>query len=283
MLVAAVLALLSIIIYPASILSTAIIALITLRKGWYEGSLIIGSASIVTGILGYFLIKNYTLAIGYALVLFIPVWLIAIVLREGKKLSFAFEIAIFISTLGILALYLFNSDPQAMWKSYLTTIMQPILSNSEAPIDDIKMSISFLSKYMSGFMAAGMISGLFAGLLLGRWWQSVLFNPGGFRAEFLQLKTSPILGISSILLLVAALLSHGKISEMSWNIVIVFFVFYSFTGVSVLHTVFSTMQQKKIILSVFYIISFLVPHLLFIVASIGLADTWVDFRSKIKK
>lgn len=47
--------------------------------------------------------------------------------------------------------------------------------------------------YVLGFLAWLTAMQLVASLLLGRWWQAVLYNPGGFRAEFHGLRLDRVL------------------------------------------------------------------------------------------
>jgi hypothetical protein len=109
----------------------------------------------------------------------------------------------------------------------------------------------------------------------------VLYNPGGFRQEFLSLSTQPRLAIGSIVVVVIALLSSGVISEIFWNITILLFVLYTFIGAAVLHAVFASMKMSRYIVPMFYLTLFLIPHAMLPVALIGLGDTWLNLRSKI--
>ena len=51
--------------------------------------------------------------------------------------------------------------------------------------------IEGLSRWMTGAFAASLYVQFLLALLLGRWWQAVLYNPGGFGAEFRGLRLSP--------------------------------------------------------------------------------------------
>ena len=94
MIVASTLALLSLIFPPVSVLSSAAVALVTLRRGAFEGLFILVCSSVAAGLLGLLALGNYQFALLYVMVLWLPVWLISIVLREGRHLSLAVEIAI---------------------------------------------------------------------------------------------------------------------------------------------------------------------------------------------
>jgi hypothetical protein len=277
MIVASTLALLSLIIPPVSIVSSATVALVTLRRGAFDGFSVLGCSTIAAGLLGFFLIGNFQFALLYVMVLWIPVWLISIVLREGRHLSLAVEIAILLGILGVIGFYLTIDEPVAMWKQVL---VQMIPAN--APVENIQNTIDLLAHFMTGVVAAGSVFGLLFGLFLGRWWQALLFNPGGFKEEFLSLKTQPRLALGSAAIVVFALATKGAASEIAFNIAIPLFVLYTFIGSAILHTVFASMKQSRYIVPMFYLTVFLIPHVMLPVAVVGLIDPWLDLRKKIK-
>ena len=275
MIVASSLALLSLMMPPVSIVSSAAVALVTLRRGASEGLTILVCSSLAAGLLGFLAIGNYQFALLYVMVLWLPVWLISIVLREGQHLSLAVEIAILIGIFGVIGFYLYTPEPAAMWEAVLSQMVP-----ADAPVADIQRTIDVISHYMTGVVAAGSVFGLLLGLFLGRWWQANLYNPGGFKQEFLALDTKPRLSIGSIVVVAIALASTGEISEIAWNVSILLFVLYTVTGTSVLHTVFSKMKLGRYMVPMLYITLFLIPHAMLLVALVGLSDPWLDLRKK---
>ncbi|MGZ8187035.1 MAG: hypothetical protein ACXWTW_00435 [Methylobacter sp.] len=275
MLVASTLALLSLVMPPVSIVSSASVALVTLRRGALEGLTILVCSSAAAGLLGFFLLGNFQFALLYVIVLWLPVWLISIVLREGRHLSLAVEIAVLIGMAGVIVFYLYHAEPAVMWKSVLTQMVP-----ATAPVENVQHTVDILSHYMTGVVAAGTVFGLLFGLFLGRWWQSVLYNPGGFRQEFLSLSTKPRLALGSVAVVAIAWASSGVISEIFWNITILLFVLYTCIGTAVLHTVFASMKLGRYIVPMFYVTLFLIPHAMLPVALIGLSDAWMDLRKK---
>jgi hypothetical protein len=230
---------------------------------------------VAAGLLGFLAIGNYQFALLYVMVLWLPVWLISIVLREGRHLSLAVEIAILIGVLGVMGFYLFTSEPAAMWKAVLSQMVP-----ADAPVVDIQRTIDTLAHYMTGVVAAGSVFGLLFGLFLGRWWQANLYNPGGFKQEFLALDTKPRLSIGSVAVVAIALASPGIISEIAWNVSILLFVLYTVTGTAVLHTVFAGKKLGRYMVPMLYITLFLIPHAMLLVALVGLSDPWLNLRNK---
>lgn len=275
-LIASTLALLSLILPPVSVVSSASVALVTLRRGAIEGLYVALYSSIAAGLLGFFVLGNYQFALIYVAVLWLPIWLIAVVLREGRNLALAVEVAVLLGIVAVLGVYLYLSDPVVMWK---TVLLRMVPAN--APVEDVQRTIDVLAHYMTGVVAAGSVFGLLFGLFLGRWWQAVLFNPGGFKQEYLTLSTHPRLVFGAIAVVVAALTTSGVISELAWNISIPLFVLYTCIGTSVLHALFASIKWSRFAVPMLYITLFLIPHAILPVALLGLSDPWTNLRKKI--
>ena len=277
MLVASSLALLSLMMPPVSVVSSATVALVTLRRGAYEGLYVLGCSSLAAALLGFLALGNFQFALLYVMVLWLPVWLISIILREGQHLSLAVEIAILIGIVCVIGFYLYAPDPVALWKAVLSQMIP-----ADVPVADIQRTIDILVHYMTGVIAAGSVFGLLFGLFLGRWWQSNLYNPGGFRQEFLSLSTKPRISIGAIVVLIIAVTSPVGTSEIAWNVCILLFVLFTVIGVAVLHYAFSMMKLGRYMVPMFYITLFLIPHAMLIVGLVGLSDPWLNLRKKIE-
>ena len=277
MLVASSLALLSLMMPPVSVVSSATVALVTLRRGAYEGLYVLGCSSLAAALLGFLALGNFQFALLYVMVLWLPVWLISIILREGQHLSLAVEIAVLIGIVCVIGFYLYAPDPVALWKAVLSQMIP-----ADVPVADIQRTIDILVHYMTGVIAAGSVFGLLFGLFLGRWWQANLYNPGGFRQEFLSLSTKPRISIGAIVVLIIAVTSPVGISEIVWNVCILLFVLFTVIGVAVLHYAFSMMKLGRYMVPMFYITLFLIPHAMLIVGLVGLSDPWLNLRKKIE-
>ncbi len=283
MAVASSLALLSLILPPVSIVSSATVALVTLRRGTFEGLLVLLSASVAAAILGVLVLGNFQFALGYALILWLPVWLLSIVLREGRHLSLALEIASILGILAVIGVYVFVQDPALYWQAVLQMIIQPMAAQvSEMPAEQLEQTIITVSKYMTGMIAMGSVTGLLLGLLLARWWQACLYNPGGFGSEYLSLRMPPRFTIATLVILAIAYLSSGVFSELASNIGIILFMLYTFIGTAIAHAFIATTKIKRFLLPFFYMLLFVVPQIVLPIAIIGISDTWLNLRKNIK-
>lgn len=281
---ASLLALVSLFMHPLIkpiiiIVSFANIALVTLRKGALEGLYVLLYATVATAVLGGLLVGDASFALLMlvsCLIMWLPVWLVAVVLRETRYLALAVELAVFIGVVGVAGFYGYAGDPAATWQAAFAPLLDML--PDDAPVEGMREWITMFSHYMTGVFAASTLFAVLFGLFLGRWWQSVLYNPEGFRREFLSLRTGSRLAIGSIMVVVLAEMTSGLLAEMAWNITILLFVLYMFIGTSVLHTLFAAMKQSKYLVPMFYITMFFIPHVMLPVALVGLCDAWLNLR-----
>ncbi len=282
--VASAFALLSLIFPPVSIVSSASVALVTLRRGAAEGGYILVCACLASALLGIFVIESFQFPILYGLMLWSPVWLVSVILREGRHLFLAIEIVIAIAAMAVAGAYLYQPDLAQFWETQLGPLLKPALMQSypQMSVAEIERSLSvFYHFIVTGVVALIYVAGVLAGLFLGRWWQANLYNPGGFRQEYLNLHGQNSLAIATLIILAAALLFSGVIAEICWNVSILLFVLYALVGTIILHCAFATLKMKRFMLPFLYITMMLIPHALIPAAILGLADTWLNLRNKI--
>jgi hypothetical protein len=275
--VASSLALLSLVIPPISIFSSATVALVTLRRGAGDGLSVLVCAAIAAGCLGYLLIGSYWFALLYVTVLCLPIWLVSIILREGRHLALALEISTLLGVAGVLGFYLYMDNPADSWQQALSQMIPHSVALANDP-----QKIAKIAHYMTGAVAAGSVISLLFSLFVARWWQAQLYNPGGFKREFLSLNTPPRLALGSIAIIALAALGAGIVSEIAWNVVILVMALYVFVGAAIMHNLLARLTSGRYWVPLFYVMLFLVPHYVMgPVALIGLTDPWLNLRSKI--
>ena len=115
-------------------------------------------------------------------------------------------------------------------------------------------------------------------LLLARWWQSLLYNPGGFRVEFHALRLSPAIG--SILVVLMLGISTLGLEYRPWAVL--FAVPLSIAGLGLVHARAAYRGYGGAYLALFYLLWVLLDPVKLIVIGVAVADSWVDFRSSWK-
>ncbi|MBD2857955.1 hypothetical protein IB286_02975 [Spongiibacter sp. KMU-158] len=114
-------------------------------------------------------------------------------------------------------------------------------------------------------------------VMLARWWQAVLFRPGGFREEMWQLRLPPTV----TLILVALLLLLSNMGEVYrfWGIccALPFIV----AGLALVHGVVGRLNLGRVWLVVLYVALSLVGPLWAVIMLVAVLDSWIDFRKRL--
>lgn len=267
---------------PASLLAAAAIALPTLRRGGKEGARLILGALPIVALAGYILLSDAVQAGGYSLVMWIPILLVAIILRETASLSIAVLSALALGWLVVAGMYAMLSDPAAFWLDTLQQVLKPMLEQRGTGVDEglINQTIQLFSRYATGAIAAGSIMTVLISLLLARWWQANLYNPGGFRDEFQQLRLPAPAGYVFLVLLIAGMASSGGVQEFSVNLLMPALMVYMLAGFSVIHALCSSTRAGRFWLAGIYVGLMFIAPLILVITLVGLSDSWFNWRQR---
>jgi hypothetical protein len=264
---------------PASHLSGAAVGLSVLRHGVAEGLTVLVLASVATGALAWFAFDTVWPAAALVLALWLPVMIGATVLRVTASQG------AMVSAFGLLAggfVVIVNAavpDIDRMWLEWLERVWKTVFGGSRAPADEAAMKR--IASVMTGAVGAGMAASLVLTLFIARWWQALLYNPGGFRSEFQSLRLPrSMLAIAALVLLGA--LAGGQSSAVrgaSADLVLVLVVLYMFQGLAVVHQRAGAWGLGVAWFVVLYVLLLMVPqYVALFLALLGAADGVADFR-----
>ena len=279
-LVAASMAMLGLLLPPVAWLSGAAVALVTLVNGHRNGLLVTAIAGIGTAVFAGLILSLPELAIYYVLLVWLPVVMVAVVLRQTVSLALSLQLIAGISLLGILVLYLFFPDFGEIWRSSLNMMADDLIANSDGTLDkeQLLLIIDQVVRLLPGFFASSFMIGTMLSLYVARWWQAVIYNPGGFGKEFRAIN----LGKTTALIALAIAITASFITaDIFTAMLLVVFALYLNQGVAVLHAVFAGRQLNAVWLFMIYLFMFFIPHIVVLLALAGLADTWIDFRRRL--
>jgi hypothetical protein len=279
-LVAAGMAMLGLLLPPVAWLSGAAVALVTLVNGYRNGLLVTAIAGIGTAVFAGLILSLPAVAVYYVLLVWLPVVMVAVVLRRTVSLVLSLQLIAGVSLLGILILYLFFPDFGEIWRSSLNMMADDLVANSNGALDtqQLQQVIDQIVRLLPGFFASSFMIGTMLSLYVARWWQAVVYNPGGFGKEFRAIN----LGKTTALIALAIAIAASFIKADMFNaMLLVVFALYLNQGVAVLHAVFARRQLNAAWLFMIYLFMFFVPHTVVLLALTGLADTWIDFRRRL--
>jgi len=279
-LVAASMAMLGLLLPPVAWLSGAAVALVTLVNGHRNGLLVTAIAGIGTAAFAGLILSIPELAIYYILLVWLPVVMVAVVLRQTVSLVLCLQLIAGVSLFGIVVLYVFFPDFGEIWRSSLNLVADDLVANSDGTLDteQLKRLIDQIVRLLPGFFASSFMIGTMLSLYVARWWQAVLYNPGGFGKEFRAINLGKATAlIALVIAITASLIKADILSAM----LLVVFALYLNQGVAVLHAVFAGRQLNAVWLFMIYLLMFFIPHIVVLLALAGLADTWIDFRRRL--
>lgn len=258
---------------PLGYLTGAVVGLVTLRQGVSEGiiSLLggLGLAMVLYRVSGGDEISILLMA-----VFWIPVWVIAALLRITQSLRVAFQVA---ALFGVLALFIFyllsNGAPAEWWQE----IVQNLFAEESALGAEQMLLDPRLADVLTGVMAAGFFLGLVAMLLLARAWQAMLYNPGGMKGEFLALqlgKNSVLLGL---VVMLPGMLMGEEVPAIVPDLMQIWMTLFMIQGIAVAHAILDHRSGQKGWVMALYFATLFTP-LGFLITMVGVTDAWINYR-----
>jgi len=279
-LVAATTALLGLLFPPAAWLSAAAIALVTLVKGGQSGLLttvisMLGAALFTTLIFDYPLV-----ALVFVAIVWLPAWLTALVLRQTVSLALSLQALTALSMLAVVIIYLMYPHAGEMWRQTFDELFKQLSQQSnDVDMASLKQTEDWLLAYLPGLLISGLMFTTTLSLLLARWWQAVIYNPGGFADEFQRLDLGRVSATVALLCLLATSLVD---SVMVSSVMTVVLMLYIVQGLSLVHAVVNIRKLSGIVLVIVYMAMFFIPQLALVLFITALADPWVDLRHRLR-
>ncbi|WP_020209936.1 hypothetical protein [Gilvimarinus chinensis] len=252
------------------LLSPATVALVTLRRGLADGAMVLAWAllpAIVFMAMGQ---QNAALAIIGAVSIFTA----AQVLRQSASWQHALMGLVACNTLGAVVLGVTLPELVDKAVAALAEIMAAITAEAEPPLVLPEPNATMVL----GLLAAMTTLSGAMGLILGRWWQAVLYNPGGFGTEFRALRLTPV---AALVCMIAAVYCYQQPATTKvWALV--FAQPLLFAGIALVHALVAKKGMGVQWLVLFYIALILLQPFKILLVIVAFGDTWLDIRGRIK-
>jgi len=255
------------------LLGGAPLGLVTLRRGEVIGLQVIAISFVFTAAIGIAAGFGPALPAGFALGVWLPVWLCAAVLRRSESQALLVMAAGGIGMGLVAAMRLSVPDLDQWWHRWLVSWL-----DASVPADTAAQYRDFVDQVaplFNGAMGAGLAMSLIIALLAARWWQSLLFNPGGFRDEFRRMALPRSLGLllgAGVLLL---FVTQGEGRLWLRDLLMVALFMYLFQGIAAVHRTVAIRGLSAAWLAAMYGLLLAVPQMILFVACLGLADSWM--------
>jgi len=266
------------------ILSAAAIGLITLRNGPNEGLITAGIATIGSALLGAIVLGNTAPAFATLALVWAPILLVAVVLRATRSLAAAVQSGLLLGVAVVLAYFVAMPDLVEGWREILETFSEPLVEAELLTNSQRINLVESLAPWMTGMLAAGLYLQLISGLLTARWWQAMLYNPGGFRQEFHNLRLHRMLAYIAVPVLVLGFNSELSGAGLLINYAAVLLVtVYFVQGLAFVHGILGLAGARKGWLIAMYVLLIVaLPNMFGFLFAAGYADAWFDFRARFR-
>lgn len=265
------------------IVSILIAALVTLRKGIFEGAVITLAASVpvVVGYLMFPATEQIDLAFSaFAIVLLsnILTWFFACVLYRNGQWSLTLEFAILIGIAIVGAVHFFYPTIQGFWGDELTKYFGKTAEMLSPKLSDAELdAIQTIKQYATGLVVASILFNALVQLLVARWWQSIAYQPQGLRKELYQIR----LGYAAGAILIAALILAYSGNGTALDCLPVIFLSFVTAGLSVVHFYLAPMLRGWLWLTMIYVgLVWLVPWSVFVISFLAFIDIGLDIRKR---
>ena len=234
------------------LLSAAALGLVTLRKGPRDGLMVMGFASVATALIATVAIGSPWTAGGIVLVLWLPLWGLAVVLRATRSLGFTAQLAALGGLIVVLVIHLVTGDPTAYWQQLLEPVRQALVVEGLVAAEGSQLLLGQWSRWMTGAFAAALVLQYLMSLFLARWWQARLYNPGGFGQEFRRLAVGRVVGLLFLALVIWAVGVKG--GGLALDLIPVLFTLLTLQGLAVAHRVRELLGARQAWLLGLYIL-----------------------------
>jgi len=257
------------------LVSQAALGLVALRKGWQEALLLLLWA-ILPAMLAFWL-GQVGVAISLTTGLVFAVGCgTALYLRGSVNWPKTLYLTSFLGGMSGLIMALANADLAAEIGHFFQS--QFGSADAEIPEELRQMFFEWNIVSASGLIAFWVAMTSVLGLLLARWWQALLYNPGGFEEEFHSIRLGlPLVVFSAVAWCYCA--ARGS-DLFFWQQL--FGMPLLLAGLSLVHWAVKRFEKGTVPLVVLYFALFIVPIAAVAVMALALADALVNLRNKFE-
>ncbi len=282
-LAAALLSVAAMLLPPLNYLASGVIVLATLRVGPQEGLRVMAATLVVFAAVAGLLFGQIWIALALLLTSWLPAYLVTLVLGYSRSLERALLAAAGVGVLVVLISHIFLSNPALWWQEMLTPFVQLLSEQSGWQMDatETQNFLVQMASMMTGLIAAAVSVNIILGILIGRAWQSSLYNEGAFGSEFTQITLGKTLATITAVLMGLSLTGTAGSLTLLVDCLPVLLVLFALQGIAVAHAIVRLKQKSVAWLGVMYVLMVLMlPQMMILTATLGILEQWFNFRKR---
>lgn len=270
---------------PFGLFSAASIGLVTLVHGARQGITITVIASVFMLVIAS-ITGQMILGMEYVVFYWLPVWFLAQLLGKNYSLSLVVIAASILGMLVAIVMAALYVSYEAEWNKFILDNLLPAFEQAKVDMskEEIRILLVNVGRWLVHFGAAYWVLSMCASLYIARWWQSLLFHPGGFGEEYRQLRFGISFAVvAMILAALAVVVKDGMPGQIFIGMASVAGVVFIFQGLAIAHYFAAVRKLKGAWLYILYVLMLvLMPYEVLLIALIGLSDNWANYRKRIK-
>lgn len=267
-------ALLSALLPLGWIVAAILVAFVTLCRGYKSGLWMLLGVTIPTLAI---VIWKQTILADFIVLRCTLVWLLAVVLRSMVSWRLVLEIMTILGLLTVLAFHWALDDVTAWWLVLLNHYQNLLGSTLTGQLsqEQIHTVIVQMAPWATGLLAALTLWVAFLQLLVARWWQAVMFRPGGLVKEFADIRPGQVLAILFSITAVSAVFGMAFAIDLLPVVILPLVI----GGLALLHKWGRTNKKVLYLLAAVYIgLIFLTVLVVAMLTLLSYVDSWYDFR-----
>jgi hypothetical protein len=257
----------------------AVVALVTLRLGLRQGVRVAVTATLLAVAARLVLGQSGLPMAVLAGLVWLPALMLATVLAARRQQAAPLLAAGALVAIYAIAMRLFVGDVAAYWTRLLGPLFETVASETGTRFTPAQLA--FIAGQLHAWSLVALVGLLVSMVLLARYWQAALYNPGGFGAEFRELRLGPSVRVALAVAAAATLLDWltDLALPVAGDLFLILVVLFAFQGLAVIHFRARVVALAGGWLVTLYVLLALVPQVAGpILALTGLADDHADFR-----
>ncbi len=252
-----------------AIIGVAVVGLVTLRRGARDGAIVMVWAQLPA------LLYAVLFADVSAVMALLGVTAAAAMLRSSRSWPVALLVAV---GAGVISALLFETVAASYVQQWLGSVQQLFGEFAKQNPAGAAQLPTMSASMVSGALGWGTCSSVVVGLVLARWWQATLYNPGGFRSEFHELRLPPVMALGLLAAAIGIAAMGGDYAFWA----LIFTVPLGIAGLALVHGVVGRMQLGRGVLVAVYLTLLLIGWAKFILLLLALVDSFVNIRARLK-
>ncbi len=260
--------------FVTNLLAVVLVGLIILTQGSVAGLKVIAVSALVLSLAAWMGLNSAEPGLSMALLQWLPVIVLAQILRTSNSLALTLLAGVAIGVLVIALQYLFWTDLESSW---FAQIVQRRAGEAQIAREEAEQLAQFV-RLMMLLLASSLYLMYILVVFIARWLQAKLAESQGFGQEFRSLT----LGKPAALVAVVVV-PLGLLLQQPWLISFAFIVViaFMFQGIAVVHSRLASRKHALGLFVLFYVLLVFTWQITGILTAItGIIDNWLNFRKK---